>query len=225
MPLEDTEGFTKLAMGGQQHQGAQDNSVFAEFYLHPSEDKEKSAEEGRPIFSDKEYIRIMVPGDKTTLVQRPVRLGMFPKNDNHRFGTQYAAFKEGNGQNLSGTPLAEWAMISRSQVKELEHFNCRTVEQLASMPDTAVQNFTGVSNLRTLAKRYLEDAKEGSAMTKMQAELDERDNRLDSMEAAMAEMRAELLGNKASKKVVAEFTEQPVANITEKPEKTRRRAE
>ena len=203
MPLEDSEGFTKLAMGGQQ-QGAQDNSVFAEFYLHPSEDKVASAEEGRPIYTDKEYVRIMVPGDKTTMIERPVRLGNFPKHDNQRFGTQYAAFKEGSGQNLSGTPLVEWAMISRSQVKELEHFNCRTVEQLASMTDTAVQNFTGVSNLRTLAKRYLEDAKEGSALTKMQSELDERDNRLNSMEATLKEMQAELADSKASKRRKAE---------------------
>lgn len=197
MPLEDSEGFTKLAMGSQQ-QGAQDNSVFAEFYLHPAEDKEASAREGRPIYTDKEYVRIMVPGDKTTMIERPVRLGTFPKHDNQRFGNQYNAFKGGAGQNLSGTPLAEWAMISRSQVKELEHFNCRTVEQLASMTDTAVQNFTGVSNLRTLAQRYLEDAKEGSALTKMQAELDERDNRLSSMEATIKEMQVELAANKTT---------------------------
>ena len=203
MPLEDSEGFTKLAMGNQQ-QGAQDNSVFAEFYLHPSEDKAASAEEGRPIYTDKEYVRIMVPGDKTTMIERPVRLGNFPKHDNQRFGTQYTAFKGGGGQNLSGTPLAEWAMISRSQVKEFEHFNCRTVEQLASMADTAVQNFTGVSNLRTLAKRYIEDAKEGSALTKMQSELDERDNRLNSMEATLKEMQAELADSKASKRRKAE---------------------
>ena len=95
-------------------------------------------------------------------------------------------------------------MISRSQVKELEHFNCRTVEQLASMADTAVQNFTGVSNLRTLAKRYIEDAKEGSALTKMQSELDERDNRLNSMEATLKEMQAELADSKASKRRKAE---------------------
>ena len=133
-----------------------------------------------------------------------MRLGNFPKHDNQRFGTQYTAFKGGSGQNLSGTPLAEWAMISRSQVKELEHFNCRTVEQLASMADTAVQNFTGISNLRTLAKRYIEDAKEGSALTKMQSELDERDNRLNSMEATLKEMQAELADSKASKRRKAE---------------------
>jgi len=200
MPLEDSEGFTQLAMGGQHGQSAQDTSVFAEFYMHPVEDKKASAAEGRPIYTDKEYVRIMVPGDKTTMVQRPVRLGHFPKNDNNRFASQYNAFKQGDGQNLTGTPLNEWPMISRSQVRELEHFNCRTVEQLAEMPDTAVQNFTGVSNLRNLARRYLEQAKEGSALTKMQSELDERDTRLSSLEDTIKEMQSELRETKKTRR-------------------------
>lgn len=198
MPIEDSEGFTKLAFGPQQQPGmpqqtpgipnSQDTSVYAEFYLHPVENKAKSAEEGRPIYDEVEFVRIMVPGDKTSMIERPVRIGNFPKNDNHRFASQYAAFKQGLDQNVSGTPLKEWAAISRSQVKELEFFNCRTVEQLAEMPDTAVQNFTGVANLRELARKFIEEAKDGSAITKMQAELEERDKKIAALEAAVAEL-------------------------------------
>jgi hypothetical protein len=197
MPLEDTEGFTQLALP-QNQGGPVPHGLYVEFYLHPREDKERTIAEGRPIYVEKEYVRIMVPGDKSSIIERPVRLGDLPNMDNHKFGTEYATFKRGAEQGLIGTPLAEWPLMSRSQVKELEYFNVRTVEQLAGMADSNVQNFVGVANLRDQAKRFLDQAKEGAPLAQMQAELNQRDERLSAQDAAIAEMRRELAAMKGN---------------------------
>ena len=44
-----------------------------QFRVHPFQDPVKSAEAGRPIFVDREYIRIMAPGNKDSVMDRPVR--------------------------------------------------------------------------------------------------------------------------------------------------------
>jgi peptidoglycan hydrolase CwlO-like protein len=103
-------------------------------------------------------------------------------------------FKQGVQDALVGTPLSEWPAISRSQVKELEFFNVRTVEQLAQMPDTAVQNFSGVSGLRTRALRYMEEAKDGAALNQMQTELETRDNTIQTLMNQVKEMQSQIAG-------------------------------
>ena len=85
MPLEDTEGFTEMAMGPQTQNQVpmgsphQDAHMLAEFYLHPQEDSAKSEELGRPYFVDREYVRITQPGNKNSIIERPIRFGQRQK--------------------------------------------------------------------------------------------------------------------------------------------------
>ena len=194
----DQDGsFTELAqqsMGGQPQQYGQapSHGLYVQFYVHPLQNAEKTLEEGRPIFDETDYVRIMVPGDKTSIVERPARIGQGPNFDNFKYGQEYQMFKQGTQDALVGTPLSEWPSISRSQVRELEHFNVRTVEQLAGMPDTAVQNFSGVSGLRTRALRYMDEAKNGAALNQMQTELETRDNTIQTMANQIKDMQKAL---------------------------------
>ena len=193
MPVEDTEGFTQIALPAPQQPGqVVAHGLYVQFYLHPCENQAQTTKQGRPIFEEKEYIRIMVPGDKSSIIERPVRVGDLPNMDNHKYGIEYDAFKRGAEQGLVGTPLAEWPMITRSQAKELEYFNVRTVEQLSSMPDTSVQNFAGLANLREQAKRFIEQAEAGAPLAQMQAELSFRDETIAAQGNAIDEMRKEL---------------------------------
>ena len=194
----DDASFTDLAFG----QAEQNNShgLYAEFYAHAVQNHAKTLEAGRPIYEDMDYIRIMVPGDKSSIIERPIRMGITPMHDNNRFAREYALYKQGSEQQLVGTPLAEWPVISRSQCKELDFFNVKTVEQLADMPDTAVQNFVGVGQLRELAKRFIVQAKEGAPMLQMQSELGIRDEQISSMQAQIDELISELGATKGKKK-------------------------
>ncbi|WP_395443572.1 hypothetical protein [Caulobacter sp. UC70_42] len=100
------------------------------FYSKPVKNNFRSESEGRPVFEDKEFVEILVPGDRKTVVDTLVK-------DEHkrRWPREYAAFKAGQEVPVEGTPLEEWPQITRSQVEELKFAHIRTVEQLASLPD------------------------------------------------------------------------------------------
>lgn len=215
MIATDTEGFTELAMVGQDASAFENPSAAGRaprtpvfFYPHDVQDQEASAREGRPIFKSVDYIQIMVPGDKTNILRRPVRIGNTPKHDNMRFPEQWAAYKQKREQRPEGTPLAAWPILSTAQVKELEYLNIFTVEQLADMPDSHVSKHTGLTKLKKLAKAFLSKAGSTKEISRLSAELDKRDEQLASLQAQMAEMAKEL---KALKKARLNVVSPPSA--------------
>jgi hypothetical protein len=202
--LEDAEGFTEVAMGTRDARDAfnsipqQEHGLLVQFYIHPQLNQDASDAEGRPIYREREYVRIRVVGDKASLVERPVRLGFAPKCDNVRFRKEYEAFKQNKEVKVEGTPLVQWPPISKGQIKELEHFGVKTVEQLSAMSDTHVQGFRGILSLRNLARRYMEHAKGMAPMTRMQADLtnavdvaNAQAEQLNAMAAELAALKGE----------------------------------
>jgi len=152
-------------------QHGDDNGLYVEFFLQPVENKEKSLKEGRPIFEDKEYITIRVLGDKSTVRTRPVTYkpnGTVPA-DIERFHRQYQAFKSQNAQITEGTPVTEWAAITKSEAMELKALNIHTIESLANCGDNNI-NWFGGRQLRDKAIAWINQAKDGSGIIKLQEE-------------------------------------------------------
>ena len=172
--------MTNMAMGQQ----AQDN-CYAEFYLNPRQNMAKTKEEGRPIYDELTYVMIMVPGDKDNVIRRPIR-----ETDKRRFPQQYKAFVNKQEQPQAGTPLSQWASLTRAQVEELKFFGVHTVEALAAMPDTAAQKFMGLNKLRQAAKDHIEAAKSDVPIQKLRAENDELKDQMAVMQAQIAELIA-----------------------------------
>lgn len=199
MLAQDSEGFTELAMASSSDQ-PQRHNLYVEFFAHSRQDSQKSLAEGRPIFKDVDYVRIMVPGDKSSIIERPVRLGHAPQHDNIRFAPQYRAYKERREQVLEGTPLSEWPLITKSHVNELAHYKIKTVEQLASVPDSVAQNFRGITRLRQQAAAYMESAKGAAPVAQMQAQLDEMKQKNEFLQKQLTEV---LEGMKAQKETPA----------------------
>lgn len=178
--------MTQMAMEESARGGFdQDSKLFVAFSNKPHPDKEKSKLEGRPIFTTREYITIMVPGDKNNVVNRPVQ-----ELDKRRFATKYAAFRAGQSQDTSGTPLESVAWISREQVEELKFFNVRTLEHLANLADVHAQRFLGIHALRQKARDAIQLAKENAPALRLTAELRERDEKMAVMQKQMDEMSA-----------------------------------
>lgn len=135
--------------------------------------KEQVEPAGRPIYDDVVFIEIVTPGDKLNTPKRPMRA-----HDRKRFAVEYARWEaQGRGDGpLTGTPLKEWPLISRSQVEELAYFKVRTVEELASTSDGNMQTLGAhYSVLRDRAREYLEKAKQGTSRAHMETELAKRD--------------------------------------------------
>jgi hypothetical protein len=119
----------------------------------------KSKQAGRDIFEDREFVRILIPGDRRSAPVEPV-------NDEHkkRWPREYEAFKAGTEAPLEGTPLADWPQIGRARVEELAYFHIRTVEQLAAVNDAQLQQLgMGARGEREKAKVFLEVAARGTA--------------------------------------------------------------
>ena len=185
MPAEAAFDFTEQAFNQDRFRG--DENLFVRFFVHPKLSSTKSAEEGRPIFDDREYIQIMQPGNKESIVMRPAR-----DMDRQRFPKQYAAFKNNEGDYVSGTRLEEWPAISRSQAEELKYFNIRTVEQLVNMSDAQAQKLMGINALKTRAKAFLEVCGKSAEAESLAAALEERDLRLQQLESQLEALQEAL---------------------------------
>ncbi len=146
-------GMTRMAMDQNTGRNVGDETLLVRFYTHPKQSKAKSTEAGRPIFEEKEYIEIIQPGNKDSIVNRPVS-----QMDIERFPEHYRKWKarEGEHEAVEGTLLAHWPAVTRSQVEELRYLNIHTVEQLAAISDANAQNVMGINLLKTRAKEYLE---------------------------------------------------------------------
>lgn len=192
MSLQEADyGMTDMALGNNPRY-AGDDRLLVRFYIGARKDDEKSAQEGRPIYKDAEYIRILMPGNKESIVARPVT-----EMDIARFRKQYEAWKANEKELVEGTLLETVARdpllrLNPSQIEELRFFNISTVEQLANVPDVHAQKFMGINVMKTAAKRYLEASKDKAATTRLQAELETRDNQIAALEEAMKSLQDQL---------------------------------
>lgn len=163
----------------------QANGLNVRFSVRPVKDAAESIKAGHPKFREVEYVEIKVPGDRDS-VERPVR-----DEDRQRFAGAYAAFKANTaGGGLVGMPLTEWPSISASQVKELEHFNIRTVEQLAAVTDANMSNVGPYIELRRKAKAFLDAAAGLAPLEKVTAENAALKGELEVLKKQVAEMVA-----------------------------------
>lgn len=163
------------------------SKVFVEFGLHPKRNPTKSAEAGRDVFDDVEYVRIVVPGERDG-IHRPAM-----QRDRENYPRQYAAFRANTSQDAaSGTPLTHCLWLRPAQVAELAYYNCRTLEQLAGMPDSSAQKFPGILALRQRARDAIEVAKGEAPMAQVRAELAEEKRKREELEFRLLEMAEEL---------------------------------
>lgn len=174
--LEADYGLTDAAFQSGQRNGrfAGDERLYVKFFKKPVQDMAATAEEGRPIFGEVDYVEIRAPGNKSSVVCRPAR-----DMDKQRFSEHWKRYQDRvEQQDVDGTPLEEWAMITRSQVEELKFFNIFTVEQLAHVSDGNAQKFMGINILRQKAQEFIEQAnvdeiaKRDELIAQMQARLE-----------------------------------------------------
>jgi hypothetical protein len=132
---------------------AHDSKLHVQFYLRPMIQLTESDNANRPIFRDVEHVRIMVPGDKLSIIDRCAS-----SDDISRFPDHYAKFKAGEGQQIVGTRLEAVPFLTRSMVEEFKFFGIITVEQLADASDSVGQKFMGFHQYKQKAQKFLEAA-------------------------------------------------------------------
>jgi hypothetical protein len=164
-----------------------DDRLGVQFFMQAVEDKERTLAEGRKCFKDREFIRIMVPGDRHNVTIRPVQVtGIMPTDDRMRFPRHYEAFQKKQEQKAhDGMPLKMWPAMPESTAVELEYINIFTVEQLATLADTYVGKLPNGQKWKARAEEFLKSIGDQQAVNRLNAALEERDNRIAAQESAI----------------------------------------
>lgn len=183
MIQEAEYSLTDNAMSGMEARTHGDEHLLVRFFIEAQRSSTLSEEQGRPVFVDREFIQIMQPGNKDSIIIRPAS-----QMDKDRFPEHYRKFKARRAEDaeeVEGTLLSEWPQVTRSQVEEFKFFNIRTVEQLASVSDVNIQNMMGAAALKQKAQQWLEAANVSAAaaeIAKAKAEIAELKAKLDAKE-------------------------------------------
>jgi hypothetical protein len=182
MPLDTT-----LDDQSSDQRYAMDNKLYVVFFVKPVHQGGESELQGRPIYKDIPYIRIHVPGDKTTVIEEPV-------NEEHkqRFASRWDKFEKGLSQAPDGTPVEEWPQVTRSQAAEFKALNIFTVEQLANLSDALIGKFMGGGAMRLKAQTFLATAKDTAEAQRLATENAELNGRLAKQDEDIARLSAQV---------------------------------
>ena len=150
----------------------------------------KSDAEKRPIFEERIFIKKLVPGDSTLVVDRPMR-----EQDMEDYPIEWARYEQKKEQKVAGTPIDAWMAISETQKAEFKALNIFTIDQFANLPDVAGDKIMGFNDLRSKARAFIMVAQDSQMMDKIRAEMDKK---MEAQEAELAELRA-MINKKAGR--------------------------
>ena len=191
-----------------------DSRLAVKFYKRPVKLENESIEQGRPIFQEFDFIKILVPGDALTEIDTYVT-----EAHKSRFPIQWANYmnRQGSTESFSGTPITEWPQVSASQAEELKGIKFHTVESIAYASDQQLQKIgmiAGMSphNFRERAKKFLNLAEESAQISK-------RDEELTQLREENAKIKAETDAKLAE--MQSQMTALLAAVGTKKPRKTK----
>lgn len=172
-----------------------DEKLFVKFYMGSVRNDFKSEEQGHPVFDAVPFVRIIMPGDKNTVVDTPVR-------DQHktRFPRVWEQFQrmEGDVESVSGMPIREWPAVTRGQAEELAYLNVFSVEQLADLTDVHGGKIMNFNDLQRKARAYVQASKDGAFVQKLtdvnaglQSQIDSMKTQLEEYAQAFAQLQAQ----------------------------------
>jgi len=171
-----------------------DNRLQVRFYKRPVQQEQETLEAGRPIFKEFDFVHICVAGDTLTEIDTYV----LPSHKT-RFPIHWAAYQNRIGssdEQIVGTPLSEWALVSKSQAEELRALKFHTVDSVASASDQQLQRMGMAAGMSPYAFRdkaiaYLNRATETSETSKREEELLQLKQELAKKDEETAKIKAE----------------------------------
>ena len=154
-------------------EGNADSRLAVTFYKRSVKQEDESIAAGRPIFKEFDFVRICVPGDKLTEIDTYA-------NNTHqaRFPRQWAHYQNqvAGQEQIIGTPIEQWPLVTRSQADELKGIKFYTVESVAHCSDQQLQRIGMIAGMsphsfREKAKAFLNLATDSADVAQREAEL------------------------------------------------------
>jgi len=171
-----------------------DSRLQVRFYKRPVQQEAETLAEGRPIYKEFDFVHICVAGDTLTEIDTYAL-----QSHKTRFPIQWANYQNRLGaddQEVVGTPVGEWPLVSKSQAEELRAMKFHTVESIANASDQQLQRMGMAAGMspyafRDKAKSYLKLALSSAETDKRQQEINELKEELAKKEAESVKMKAE----------------------------------
>jgi hypothetical protein len=162
-------------------QGA-DSRLQVRFYKKPVQQEQESMDAGRPIYKEFDFVHICVAGDTLTEIDTYAL-----QAHKQRFPIQWANYMNRQGANdeeVVGTPVSEWPLVSKSQAEELRALKFHTVEAIASASDQQLQRMGMAAGMSPYAFRDKAKAFLNIALTS--AETDKREQEINTLKEELA---------------------------------------
>jgi hypothetical protein len=174
-------------------QGA-DSRLQVRFYKRAVQQEQETLAAGRPIYKEFDFVHICVAGDTLTEIDTYVL-----NNHKLRFPIQWAQYQNRVGaddQQVVGTPVSEWPIVSKSQAEELRALKFHTVEAIAGASDAQLQRMGMAAGMspyafRDKAKAFLNLATNAAETDKRETEINALKEELAKKELETAKMKAE----------------------------------
>jgi hypothetical protein len=181
-----------MAMLPSDENGA-DSRLQVRFYKRPVHQEHESLVAGRPIFKEFDFVHICVAGDTLTEIDTYALA-----NHKQRFPVQWANYMNrlgANDEEVVGTPVSEWPIVSKSQAEELRALKFHTVESIAGASDQQLQRMGMAAGMSPYAFR--DKAKAFLNLATNAAETDKRESEINSLKEELAKKEQETAKIKA----------------------------
>lgn len=170
-----------------------DSRLAVKFYKRAVKLEHESNESGRPIFKDFDFVRIMVAGDNLTEIDTYAQ-----ESHKQRFPRQWLQYQatQDYSNEIIGTPVEQWPLISQSQAQELKGVKFMTVESIANASDLQLQRIGMIAGMsphafRDKAKSFLNLASESAEAAKRDEEINQLKQELAKKDEETAKIKAE----------------------------------
>jgi len=171
-----------------------DSRLQVRFYRKPVHQEQESMDAGRPIYKEFDFVHICVAGDTLTEIDT-----FALQQHKTRFPIQWANYMNRQGANdeeVVGTPVSEWPLVSKSQAEELRAMKFYTVESIANASDQQLQRMGMAAGMspyafRDKAKAFLNLATNAAETDKRETEINALKEELAKKELETAKMKQE----------------------------------
>ena len=170
-----------------------DSRLAVKFYKRAVKLEHETNEAGRPIYKDFDFVRIMVAGDNLTEIDTYAQ-----ESHKQRFPRQWLQYQatQDTSNEILGTPVEQWPLISQSQAQELKGVKFMTVESIANASDLQLQRIGMIAGMsphafRDKAKSFLNLANESAEAAKRDEEINQLKQELALKDQETAKIKAE----------------------------------
>lgn len=178
-----------VMMGGNSGVPTQALGTIPKFYMDTVIDGVASREKGHVVYTEVEMVLILFAGTNNQTVRRKVL-----DHDRQTYRDAYRAFKDSmDDRPLTGTPITEWAHVSRATAETLRMRNIRTVEELANLHDGQIMDLgMGGRQLVNDAIAYLKIRSGTADAMAMSRQMEDMQAQLDRLSAANRQLEGQL---------------------------------